>query len=739
MADIIINIEGQATAASNAVDTLIGRLEELSAALDRIAQRANAAFRPIEGISGTSMQGFAERLSEVERRLDGVFNSSQNTTTTITETTRTISSAGTAARRSSGFFDKFGKSIGRIAFYRLLRTAIKAVTQALKEGLQNAYQYSKSVGGPLAAAMDKVSSASKKMKNQLGAALGGLLQAIAPAIIAACNLLTRLARLLTQVFSLLNGQSTYMSATDGFEDIADAAGGAGGKVKGLLAAFDELNVIGQESGGGGGGNTTDYSGMFEELPIPEWLKNLWEESGLKDATERLREAWDEFEKILASDDWAMAESLIKLALLDPLQLLLDTLTGVFNILSDIKNGDFIGLLGDIATFIVDTGFNSLLIPFADTVDAIFGTDLGGWLRGIKKAIDDIDWNNVGEGIKSAFVGAWEKIKEVWASVSNWFNTNVIQPIVNFFAPIVDRISHFFEGCWIIIKGVWIVASKWFSDNVITPIVNAFNTLKDLVVKGFEIIWSKIKRPAIIAVLWLIENVVEPISVAFATAWGYVEYALKVAWWGIRKVFAEGVNVLIDLLNWLIDAFNTVASAFAEITGDTWEDIEPIKKMSVEAFDEIDNSAETAANNVREYFKGTKDYLNKELSATPTITYTYQNAPSGSVGGGRNGNNATVSFAAYADGGYVQSGQLFVARESGPELVGSIGSSTAVANNDQIVAGIAAGVSDANSNQDRILASILSVAQRILDKDLVISPSATLGQVIERSNALYARN
>ena len=37
------------------------------------------------------------------------------------------------------------------------------------------------------------------------------------------------------------------------------------------------------------------------------------------------------------------------------------------------------------------------------------------------------------------------------------------------------------------------------------------------------------------------------------------------------------------------------------------------------------------------------------------------------------------------------GELFISRESGPELVGSINNHTAVANNDQIIKGIQGGV------------------------------------------------
>lgn len=47
--------------------------------------------------------------------------------------------------------------------------------------------------------------------------------------------------------------------------------------------------------------------------------------------------------------------------------------------------------------------------------------------------------------------------------------------------------------------------------------------------------------------------------------------------------------------------------------------------------------------------------------------------------------------AYASGGNPSFGEMFVAREAGPELVGTIGGHTAVMNNDQIVASVSAGV------------------------------------------------
>ena len=51
---------------------------------------------------------------------------------------------------------------------------------------------------------------------------------------------------------------------------------------------------------------------------------------------------------------------------------------------------------------------------------------------------------------------------------------------------------------------------------------------------------------------------------------------------------------------------------------------------------------------------------------------------------------------FAEGGFPETGQLFIAREAGAELVGNIGGRTAVANNDQIVTAVSEGVYQAVS-------------------------------------------
>ena len=63
---------------------------------------------------------------------------------------------------------------------------------------------------------------------------------------------------------------------------------------------------------------------------------------------------------------------------------------------------------------------------------------------------------------------------------------------------------------------------------------------------------------------------------------------------------------------------------------------------------------------------------------------------GTVTTGSDG-TASIKFKAYAAGGFPADGEMFIAREAGPEMVGSIGNRTAVVNNDQIVESVSSGV------------------------------------------------
>lgn len=99
--------------------------------------------------------------------------------------------------------------------------------------------------------------------------------------------------------------------------------------------------------------------------------------------------------------------------------------------------------------------------------------------------------------------------------------------------------------------------------------------------------------------------------------------------------------------------------------------------------------------IKEAWSSVKNWWSTNVQ--PTID-RWKNAITGIFSGGSSAKTVTPNWhnsgsdaKGYASGGFVTAGQLFYARESGPELVGSIGGRTAVANNDQIVEAVSDGV------------------------------------------------
>lgn len=94
---------------------------------------------------------------------------------------------------------------------------------------------------------------------------------------------------------------------------------------------------------------------------------------------------------------------------------------------------------------------------------------------------------------------------------------------------------------------------------------------------------------------------------------------------------------------------------------------------------------------------------------------------------------------YASGGFVDEGQLFIAREAGAEMVGGIGRRTAVANNDQITDGIAQAVFDALAETGLIeyVRSIDQSARTTAKKEFTLGkPSSSAGRWVSQSMEAY---
>lgn len=770
MADIVINISGQATSASNAVDQLISKLEQLSTALDGVGRRVKTAFGGFENI-GNSLTGFQHQLDGIQQQMDGITEASRGMSIEMRQTTTSITSAGQAASKSAGFFETFGKSIGRIAFYRLLRTAIKEVGKAFKEGLTNAIAFSrgsKSEFAKLADAVDSISKSAGTMKNQLGAALGGLITAIAPAINAVINLITRLATAITQLFALLGGSGVYKKATAGFESVKKSAGGAGGAVKGLLAAWDELKVIGQESGGGGGGGTQDVSDAFEYEKLPQWMVDIYEQSGFGKALEKFETAWNNFKES------KIVQWIKELAL----ETLLDALTGIVNVSADVidfftKLDEFLDdpnfdnlkdlgeslktLVTDCFKPLIDLNFDLILIPLGKLVDDIaalvgFKTGVEEFFQSLKKGLDTgepdtsnptiayfVDNANEYNKIKKEQLGKQNEGKptsDIWETIKEAFGINRTSGVA-FDTDHIEIVKKWKTACedmkkyW---QDVWDESVREFEEFK-EKVSNVLNAVKDY----FIGVWEETKAESLQFAYNLLMNVIKPIAVGFATFIDVTTNLFANMWSGFLEVARLGANGLISIINGAISGLNWAGQKVAAALGKTWEDIEPIPLLAEDAFDSMEIKASNCAEYVEGVFDGIGDRLTKEMSANPVITYHYRTVGN-AVGNGISGAIGAVNanFAQFASGGFPSQGQLFIANEQGAEYVGSIGNRTAVANSDQIVEGIKTGVADANATQNELLRQQNSLLTKLLEKDLSIRPSAALGQVIAKSNALYGR-
>ena len=327
---------------------------------------------------------------------------------------------------SLGRIQTIFKSLGRIAFYRAIRAAIKAVTKAFQEGAERAYWFSRQYGEStkyIADAYDNLSSKSFTMSNQLGAAWATLISTIEPILIKIINLVTAAANAITQLFAILGGKGTYLKAVDYNKKWADSAGGAAKAAKewkNQLMSFDEINRLDEPSdggGGGGGGANTDYGNMFEEVPVNDWLEDI------KDAFNKGK--WAElgyllgqkFNEMVDKIPWASIGKKIGTALNN-------AITTAYSFL---KTADFQNLGGKIAEFLNNMG-DSINFNALGKLSTRIMTALGDVIYG---AVVGINWYNVASNLSAYFVGALTEF-------TNWIES--LDP-----SAVATAITDFFNG------------------------------------------------------------------------------------------------------------------------------------------------------------------------------------------------------------------------------------------------------------------------------------------------------
>ena len=315
-----------------------------------------------------------------------------------------------------------------------------------------------------------------------------------------------------------------------------------------------------------------------------------------------------------------------------------------------------------------------IIAVWDAIANFFNTTVPAWFEEKKT-----EFNETINTIKEHIFAAWYAVKEFFAtapeSVATWIEERktafkeAITAIKDKIITAWEEVKEFFVTAW---DGV----TTWLEEKK-TAISEKFSEVKEDAKKIFTEAWTTVKNIWNNAPGWFSEHVLQPLSEKFTTVWDGIKDAFSKAFEGIKTIAKNVLNGVIGIiesvLNWVIDAINNYLTGFnniikwaGKLLGRSWDGITLIQN---------------------------------------------------------------VTLPRYANGGFVDEGQLFIAREAGAEMVGSMGGRTAVANNDQIVEGIYAGVSNAN---EAVVSAIYALMGVVEDKDMSVSiGDETIGRSYDR--------
>jgi hypothetical protein len=323
--------------------------------------------------------------------------------------------------------------------------------------------------------------------------------------------------------------------------------------------------------------------------------------------------------------------------------------------------------------------NGLLIPAGSTlaatgIGAIIGTAIGSVGGPVGAAIGALVGLVIGAltDLGILIYQKWDEICAFFAPVAEWFNVNVVQPI-----------SGFFSGLWTGIVKTFSPAVTWFSDlwkSVSQTFEDVFYNIGVLVSGTWEtikIVWGIVSG-------WFDTNVIQPLSNLFSSLWD-----------GITKWASDTWTKICD---GFLTAYNYINTHF----------LTPLRTAVATVFDGLVGAVKAALNGVISALNSALRWIFGGINSILRDLKNFSIAGYSPFAGLRTISVPQIPM--LADGGFVDQGQLFIAREAGAEMVGSIGRRTAVANNDQIVEGIATATREGNED---LINALYAVAQQII--------------------------
>ena len=273
----------------------------------KITTTASSAIKSLQALA-RSIEQVTEAALELQDALNGQTEATEETTeseeetVTVTEQLVEVTNRlANASHKATGGLSKLVRAFGRIILYRAIRTIIKDIGAAIKEGIVNLEDYSREVGTAFAPAVDDLRRHVLLLKNAFATALRPVIEALIPVIIRLVDWLSKAADFVAQVFSILfgkvdeNGRYTRAILTDLQQSNKEAK-----KLLRTLLGFDEINRLDGETGSG---SSTGTGLMFEQADVsPEavaWAEKLAHWIGIiKNALGQID--WDVVLKVLAA-------------------------------------------------------------------------------------------------------------------------------------------------------------------------------------------------------------------------------------------------------------------------------------------------------------------------------------------------------------------------------------------------------------------------------------------------------
>lgn len=503
------------------------------------------------------------------------------------------------------------RSLGRIAFYRAIRSFIKEIGQGLKEGIQNLARFSKLMNELDTHSANRVMSlyASNLLyfKNAVATAVIPILKSLEPIFDAVINKAVALVNVMAQLFSYLSGSSTYTRAKYYYIDYAeslDKASGSAGKLNKQLAQFDELNNL-TTSSGSGSGNELDYLKMFEDpIPIEDWVKNLdnqdWNNFGQKIA--------DKIKNTLDSIDWDSIKSSAQnfgsnLAsflngIFDP-----EMFSSVGTTISQSLNTAIRFALGFGKKFDGErfgTGIaNGINAFFRDFDFTTLGLTIHTWAVKlgdvIKTEIKKIDWEDVGSGIKDFLAGLFGQedgfdswLKEYdpafYEASKRTASQNMIKEADDFqssWKEYWQDFADFWKDPWQAVTGKTI--GEWLKDWAVDAILganNIYETINNKIENIYDILLNKLF--GVRQTSSSFDNVPDYVKKEIGlTDVNLVDEAISMKFQKVGKYIIDGIkqgiaiqSAKLGVGNWATNIFNKVFNALCTVFGIA----SPAKKM-----------------------------------------------------------------------------------------------------------------------------------------------------------------